>query len=212
MDIKRQEHPALFDFEVINDGTFYQQKTGNSLIYRASVPKHLVKGDEFNVRFGDDSYVPRQKTLATWVDKRTPEELSESELIEVVKKAILQSDIYKALNTNSEHFYNEVANRYSTCSCAQPRVDPGDDWKLIAADLNYPWYPRGSSRWVVFLTVCVGCYKPVTSGTGFGSFNTVGSDELKAALEKQFNTSVSWDKVITNHQQLKKNKKIGERN
>lgn len=206
MDIKRQEHPALFDFDVINDGTLYREKTGASLIYRASVPKFLVKGVLFNVSFGDDSYTPRQKTLATWLDTRTPEELPESELIEAVKKAIRESDIYKALNIDSEEFYSDVAKKYCRCQCDNPKPHPKDQWSLLAADLEYPWYPRASSRWVAFLTVCEGCFKPLTGGTTFASFCTVGEDDLKAGLEKELKGPVNLKGIITSRSELKKAK------
>lgn len=187
---------GFLDFNVKNAGT----------IRRVTIPLNIKPQGMFNIYYGDGHYVPHSKQGGLWQGKVVSCDVgSKIDFHKDIIKSITHSDVYVGESLNSEHFYTKVADKYCLCRCDAPFVKRGDDCKseLLAVDLEQAQYSRSTSRNIIYLTTCGNCNKPLTYGTGIGSFCTTGEETLKYLAEKELGRKIEFDKIITSISQIK---------
>lgn len=174
--------------------------SGAGSIHRVTVSEKIKRGNMFNIYYGDGHYVKHQKTSGKWLGTKG----IAGYLVGDLEKSIRATDLFVGEGMDSEKFYHAVAEMYSDCDCVNPVFKSGASKRVVAVDLDHPDQVRQSSRYIVFLGKCSCCAKDTTVGTGLGSFNQIGLDNLKRLAEKKNGSKINWSGVVTSFAEMAK--------
>lgn len=119
-----------------------------------------------------------------------------------LKDVIKQSKVYQAEHTDPNAFYQYFADKFCKCNCDNPFRSNSIKSKVLAVDLDNPEYGRQESRDIIFLTKCGNCGEDITHGTGFGSYNSYGLENLKGFAKQATSIPFKFERIFTSiHQQ-----------
>lgn len=180
------EQSGVFTFKVLN----------TDFIVSCSVGLGAKRGDGFQIHYEDNS---ETKTVeALWYGPEFKQALDPKHVIHSIKR----SELYHALNIDSDAFHTAMCDEYSNCRCNYPAFKlPFDEMaqiaKVVGADLAYPQYPRTKSRQVSFVAKCDVCNDQVVFSRGLGSYHTTGLKTLKEIACDMADRRIVFSKIIT---------------
>lgn len=179
---------GYYDFDISEAGT----------VRRVTVSENIKHGEMFNIYYGDGHYIPHRKAGATWLGKKG----IGGYLVGDLEKSIRKAEVFIAETIDSDEFYNVAAKKHCKCTCSDPYVKDQSMRTLLAVDLDHPEYGRSTSRNIIYLSKCGRCSKPLTHGTGFGSFYSNGLSNLKQLAEKEARCEIEWNSIISSINEL----------